>query len=103
MDTITNNVLISNGFANFTRSISENDGKLDIYIHAEGGNILIQGGPYGSQVINSLSIPNKDQQFILKTLYELEQELNLTLNLTVKNGVNEKWCDRLSSWWVIKQ
>ena len=31
------------------------------------------------------------------------QKHNLTLNLTVKNGVNEKWCDRLSSWWVIKQ
>ncbi len=82
MEPITTDVLIGHHLFDFTHSIKGSDNILNFYIHAKGGDTKIQGGPYGPQIINSLSIPSNDQSFILKTLYELEQEINLSFNLT---------------------
>ena len=81
MEPITTAVLIGHHLSDFTNSIKGADNVLNIYIHDKGGSTKIQGGPYGPQIINTLSIPSNDQSFILKTLYELEQEINLSFNL----------------------
>ncbi len=82
MTPIQSNELIKDSLFNYTSDLLTNDSYLDIYFHAKGGNVQIEGGPFGEQIINSLPIIDEDQEFIIKTISGLNQTLDIDFRLT---------------------
>ena len=70
-------VLIDEGSAALTRQFTATDGVLDFYLHTPGGPVVIDGGGFGEQVIQSLPISVEDQAFFRSMVARLDAILDL--------------------------
>ena len=69
--------LIDAASAEATRQYTATDGVLDFYLHTPGGPVVIDGGGFGEQVIQSLPISIEDQAFFRAMVERLDAVLDL--------------------------
>ena len=56
--------LIEEDFVMVTRQATATDDVLDYYLHTPGGAVMVSGGGFGQQTIQSLSISSSDQAYL---------------------------------------
>lgn len=76
-DPVPTQALISNAAAQFSQQLVAINGVMDMYLHAPGGAIEVSGGGFGSQTIQSVSIPGKDQDCIRSIVNRLDSIIDL--------------------------
>ena len=69
--------LIDEGSADLTRQFTATDGVLDFYLHTPGGPVVIDGGGFGQQLIQSLPISDEDQAFFRSMVERLDAIIDL--------------------------
>ena len=82
MRTIEPKFLIGEDLANITRGIIKEDNILDIYIHNNAGPVIVSGGGFGSQAINTVQWSPKDEQFLKDIFVELDKIIDLDFDFT---------------------
>ena len=55
--------LLDHGSVAITRRATATDGVLDYYLHKPGGAVTVSGGGFGEQEIQSVAIPESDQDY----------------------------------------
>ena len=69
--------LIDNGNVAVTRQATATDGVLDYYLHAPGGSVNVSGGGFGGQKIQSMAIPESDQNYFKSVVRRLDGIIDL--------------------------
>ena len=86
MRTISTGDLIRKDLADFTRSIVARDGVIDVYLHTQGGEVMVDGGGFGGQIIESVSIDQADQDYIKGVVSDLDQRLDLDFRFVINQA-----------------
>ena len=68
--------LIAPDFVNFTKGLL-GDGVLDIYLHRPAGLVLVNGGDYGPQTIQTLAMDDAFVAFFKDAVQRLDAEIDL--------------------------
>ena len=76
-DPVPTQALISNASAQFSQQLVGADGVMDLYLHAPGGAVQVNGGGLGSQTIQSVSISGQDQDYIRSIVNRLDSIIDL--------------------------
>ncbi len=77
------NELIYQPFVNSTTHLKNKDNFIDIYLHREGGEVLVQEGiPLMKQTIQSLVIDNSDIIFFKSVVNNLDEKIDLDFKFT---------------------
>lgn len=71
------NDLISPDFKTFSTQSVVRDGVMDVYINRQAGPVSINGGDYGSQVIQAQAVDDSFFQFLTETFRKLQSEIAL--------------------------
>ena len=82
MRTIKSYELINDLFAGFTKEVVSNDSTIDVYMHVVGGEVLVNGGAFGQQIIYTLPINQLEQDFISDVIDGLDSSLAISFRLT---------------------
>jgi serralysin len=61
---LPSNLLIDTSNVAFSQGQVASDGVMDLYLHAPGGAVHVSGGGFGGQTIESVPIPQQDQDYI---------------------------------------
>lgn len=69
--------LIDNELAAFTQRATSTDGVLDYYLHKPGGAVTVAGGGFGEQTIESVVIPQVDQDYFRSMVDRLDAFIDL--------------------------
>ncbi len=78
---IPSEILIDNDLVDFTRDLTDEKDCIQIYLHEDAGNVQVQGGSLGNQVIRSVGMNNADLYFYKKLIVELDQIIELDLEI----------------------
>ena len=76
-DPVPTQALISNASAQFSQQLVGADGVMDLYLHAPGGAVQVNGGGLGSQTIQSVGISGQDQDYIRSIVNRLDSIIDL--------------------------
>ena len=76
-DPVPTQTLISNASAQFSQQLVGADGVMDLYLHAPGGAVQVNGGGLGSQTIQSVGISGQDQDYIRSIVNRLDSIIDL--------------------------
>lgn len=76
-DPVPTQALISNASAQFSQQLVGADGVMDLYLHAPGGAVQVNGGGLGSQTIQSVAISGQDQDYIRSIVNRLDSIIDL--------------------------
>jgi len=79
--TISPDFLIAPDFQRFSTEQVVTDGVLDLYLHRPAGPVQVNGGDYGAQTIQALTIDDVFLDFIDHALRKLDAELDLDFRL----------------------
>jgi serralysin len=79
--TIPPDQLISPDFRDFSQQQVVTDGVLDLYLHRPAGPVVVNGGGYGSQTIQTLAMEEAFYSFLTAAIERLDAELNLNFRL----------------------
>lgn len=60
-----------------TRQLTDTDGVLDYYLHAQGGSVNVSGGGFGDQKIQSIAIPESDHSYFKSLVRRLDGIIDL--------------------------
>ncbi len=82
MRSIRNEELINEVFAAFTKGAVANDSSIDVYMHVVGGNVKVNGGGFGQQVIYTLPIEVAEQEYIASVIDQLDNSLDVDIEFT---------------------
>jgi hypothetical protein len=74
--------LIDNNFATITRNILKKDSVINVYIHNEEGPVVVAGGDFGKQEIQTINWSSKDLRFIKKFFSEVDKNIDLDFQFT---------------------
>ena len=69
--------LIEEDFVMATRQATATDDVLDYYLHTPGGAVMVSGGGFGQQTIQSLSISSSDQAYLDSMVRRLDNIIDL--------------------------
>ena len=69
--------LLDNGSVGVTRRSTATDGVLDYYLHTPGGAVTVSGGGFGEQEIQSIAIPDPDQDYFNALVRRLDSIIDL--------------------------
>ena len=69
--------LIDDGFVAATRQTIATDQILDYYLHAPGGAVIVGGGGFGEQTIQSVMISSSDQAYFDTLVLRLDDVIDL--------------------------
>lgn len=78
--------LISPTLFQFSQNTILADGSVVISLHSNGGFKEIGGGGYGSQVINTLAIPESIQDFLETTIERLDEVVDIDLSVSTNQS-----------------
>ena len=73
--------LISDDLANITKEILKEDPVIDIYLHNKAGSVVVFGGNFGPQEINTMQWSSEDEQFTKDIITQLDDTIDLDLSL----------------------
>ena len=76
-DPVPTQALISDAAAQFSKQLVGPDGVMDLYLHAPGGAVQVNGGGLGSQTIQSVAISGQDQDYIRSIVNRLDSIIDL--------------------------
>ena len=74
---LPSNFLIDRSNVAFSQWKVASDGVMDLYLHAPGGAVQVSGGGFGSQTIESVAIPQQDQDYIRTIVSRLDAIIDL--------------------------
>ncbi len=89
MREIPSNELISNEWVEITEQINNLDSTIDIYLHEDNGQVSVNGGSFGAQVINTQAISMSDQNFYESLVNRLDLEIDLDFNFVETQEDND--------------
>ena len=69
--------LLDHGSVAITRRATATDGVLDYYLHKPGGAVTVSGGGFGEQEIQSVAIPESDQDYFNTMVRQLDSIIDL--------------------------
>ena len=69
--------LIDEGFVAVTRLTIATDEILDYYLHTPGGSVIVDGGGFGEQTIQSVMISSSDQTYFDTLVHRLDNIIDL--------------------------
>ena len=69
--------LLDHGSVAITRRATATDGVLDYYLHKPGGAVTVSGGGFGEQEIQSVAIPESDQDYFNTVVRQLDSIIDL--------------------------
>ena len=70
-------VLIDPVNSQFSRQLWANDGVVAIYLHALSGVVDVNGGKYGEKSLNTIAIPEQDQNYIRSVVSQLDSMIGI--------------------------
>ena len=76
-DPVPTNELIDLPNAWHSQDLARRDGVMDLYLHAAGGAVQINGGSFGAQTIQSVAIPAQDVVYIQSVVNLLDSVIDL--------------------------
>ena len=76
MRIIASNFLINNELFERASQIYDFDNSIDIYLHTSGGNVVVNGGVYGEQIINSYEVGFADEYFLKSLIAKLDLQID---------------------------
>lgn len=79
-------LLIDSVTSNFSRQLVASDGVMGLYLHAPGGAVQVSGGGFGRQMIQSVAIPQQDQDYIRSIVNRLEAIIDLDFDFVADPG-----------------
>jgi hypothetical protein len=79
--TITPAFLIDTEFKEFSSQQVAKDGVFDIYLHRPSGPVSINGGVYGAQTIQTVSMDDEFYAFLSNSIKKLDSQLALDIRL----------------------
>jgi hypothetical protein len=83
VDQVPVDVLIGPSFSQFAGLLAAaSANSLAVYLHTNGGPVIVGGGEYGAQTIETLPVPPSLQEALATTLGSLRQKLGVDLWLT---------------------
>ena len=74
---VPTNELINLPNAWFSQDQARSDGVMDLYLHAPGGAVQVNGGSLGAQTIQSVAIPAQDIDYIRSMVTQLDSVIDL--------------------------
>ncbi len=77
MGVISANELIDPDSVDFARLFLGYEETISLYLHRDGGGVLVDGGSLSNQIILSLPISREDQNFFEDIVIELDERLDL--------------------------
>ena len=83
---LASNLLIDDSNAAFSQSLVASDGVMDLYLHAPGGAVQVSGGGFGGQTIESVPIPQQDQDYIRSIVRRLDAIIDLDFRFVADPG-----------------
>ena len=76
--------LIGPEFRDFSTQRVVDDGVLDVYLHRPAGSVVVNGGVYGTQTIQTLGMGKPFYRFLVKAIERLDAELKLDFRVVNK-------------------
>ncbi len=70
-------VLIDPINSQFSKELWANDGVVNVYLHASTGSVDVNGGEYGERTLQTIAIPEQDQDYIRFVISQLELIIGL--------------------------
>jgi serralysin len=83
---LPNNLLIDSANVVFSQGRVASDGVMDLYLHASGGAVQVSGGGVGAQTIESVPIPQQDQDYIGSIVRRLDAIIDLDFRFVADPG-----------------
>ena len=80
MRIIANNFLLDDHLLEVAKEIHNFDDSIDIYLHISGGVKKVNGGIYGTQIIDTFDIGLADQYFFKSVLAKLDLQVDLNFS-----------------------
>jgi len=74
---LPSNLLVDSANVAFSQGRVASDGVMDLYLHAPGGAVQVSGGGFGGQTIESVPIPQQDQDYIGSIVRRLDAIIDL--------------------------
>ena len=78
--------ILSTSNAQISQELVSRDGWFDLYLHAPAGPILVQGGAFGEQVIQSVGISQLDQAWFQSMVARLDDIIDLDFSFTLDSS-----------------
>ena len=83
---LASNLLIDSANVAFSQGRVASDGVMDLYLHAPGGAVQVSGGEFGAQTIESVAIPQQDQDYIRSIVRGLDAIIDLDFRFVADPG-----------------
>jgi serralysin len=83
---LPSNLLIDSANVAFSKGRVASDGVMDLYLHASGGAVQVSGGGVGAQTIQSVPIPQQDQDYIGSIVRRLDAIIDLDFRFVADPG-----------------
>jgi serralysin len=83
---LPSNLLIDSANVAFSKGRVASDGVMDLYLHAPGGAVQVSGGGFGGQTIESVPIPQQDQDYIRSIVSRLDAIIDLDFRFVADPG-----------------
>ena len=80
MRIIANDFLLDDHLLKIAKEIHNYDNSIDIYLHFSGGEKKVNGGIYGTQIIDTFDIGLADQYFFKTVLAKLDLQVDLNFS-----------------------
>ena len=83
---LASNLLIDSANVAFSQGRVASDGVMDLYLHAPGGAVQVSSGEFGAQTIESVAIPQQDQDYIRSIVRGLDAIIDLDFRFVADPG-----------------
>ena len=83
---LPSNLLVDSANVAFSQGRVASDGVMDLYLHAPGGAVQVSGGGFGGQTIESVMIPQQDQDYIRSIVRRLDAIIDLDFRFVADPG-----------------
>ena len=89
LEQVPTDTLISPSFWTFSRDTIFADGLAEISLHTSGGATAIGGGPFGAQTIESVPIPDSYQDFLIRSIQQLDLIVDVDFSIHTDSSQGE--------------